>query len=29
VVALFVGLLGGVVPLIQRRSADAVNPAAE
>jgi putative oxidoreductase len=27
--ALFVGVLGGVIPLIQRRSTDAVNPAAE
>ena len=29
VAALIVGVLGGVIPLIQRRSADAVNPAAE
>jgi putative oxidoreductase len=29
VAALFVGVLGGVIPLIQRRSTDALNPAAE
>jgi putative oxidoreductase len=29
VAALIVGVLGGVIPLIQRRSADALNPTAE